>query len=255
MQIVYMIIFFILGCHMGSFFTVIGIRLPKHEDFMKSRSYCDECKHTLSFLDMVPVISYLFLRGKCRYCHKPISPLSTSMELFTGVLFALSYWIFGFSYDLLTALGFVSLLSILSVSDIMYYIIPDEALIFASGYFLIITTLHYGVIQALMSLISGLILFGFMYLIMVLGNIIFKKETLGGGDIKLMFVIGLIIQPFLGLISIFIASFLALPISLIILFRKKKNIIPFGPFLLISSLLIFMTRIDMSMIIEWIKSI
>lgn len=254
-QIIYMIIFFILGCHMGSFYTVIGMRLPKHEDFLKSRSHCDKCKHDLSFIDMVPILSYIFLKGKCRYCHKKISNLSTYMEFFTGILFALSYWIFGFSYELLTALGFVSMLSILSVSDIMYFIIPDEVLIFATGYFLIITTLHYGVIIALVSLLSGFLLFSFMYLIMLIGNFIFKKETLGGGDIKLMFVIGLIMHPFLGIVSIFIASFLALPISLIILIKNKKNIIPFGPFLLIASLIIFMTKINMSMIIEWIKLI
>ena len=255
MQIVYLIIFFILGCHLGSFYTVIGMRLPHHEDFFTSRSHCDKCMHNLSFLDMIPIVSYIFLKGRCRYCHKKISNISTYMEFFTGVLFALSFWIFGFSYELLTALGFVSMLTIISVSDIMYYIIPDEILIFASGFFLIVNTLNKGVPSSINCIISGLLLFGFMYLIMLLGNFIFKKETLGGGDIKLMFVIGIVISPFLGLISIFLSSFIALPVSLLILLKRNKNIIPFGPFLVISAMLIFMTRINMPMIIEWIRTI
>ena len=84
---------------------------------------------------------------------------------------------------------------------------------------------------------------------------IFKKETLGGGDIKLMFVIGLVIHPFLGIVVIFISSFLALPVSLLILWKKRQNLIPFGPFLVTSFLLIYFLKLDMSKIIEFIKSI
>ena len=81
MRLVYIILFFIVGLFMGSFYTVVGSRLPKREDFVKKRSHCDNCGHNLSFLDMIPIISYIFLRGKCRYCHEKISPLSTYMEL------------------------------------------------------------------------------------------------------------------------------------------------------------------------------
>ena len=255
MNILYLIILFILGTLMGSFYTVIGKRLPKNEDFIKTRSYCDNCSHQLSFLDMVPIISYIFLRGKCRYCGKKIDKLSTWMELFTGLLFSLSYFTFGISYELLIALGIVSLLIILSVSDITYYIIPDEVLIFFSGYFLIIITISKGIISALLSISSGLALFIFMFLIMKIGNYLFKKESLGGGDIKLMFVVGIVMNPFLGLVVIFIASVIALPISLIILFRNKINLVPFGPFLLLGFMFLYFTRIDMTMIIDFIKSI
>lgn len=255
MDIVYLIIFFILGTLMGSFFTVVGSRLPRGEGFIKGRSHCDNCTHELSLLDMIPIISYIFLRGKCRYCGTKISPLSSYMEFFTGVLFALSYFIFGFSYELLIALGIVALLIIVSVSDISYYIIPDQLLIFFSGYFLIITCLNSGVMNALFSILSGISLFFLMYLVMLIGNFLFKKESLGGGDIKLMFVFGLVINPILGLFVLFIASFLALPVSLIILLKRNVNLVPFGPFLLISCMFIYFTRIDLNMIIEFIQSI
>mgnify|MGYP003571241688 CR=1 FL=1 len=255
MNYVYMIIFFILGTCMGSFYTVVGLRLPKKEKFLTGRSHCDHCKHDLSLLDMVPILSYLFLRGKCRYCKEKISSLSTYMELFTGVLFALAYFTFHFNTGFYFALGIISLLAVIAVSDISYYIIPDEVLIFATGYFLIINTIFNGVLSSLSHLLSGIVLFLFMYGIMLLGNAIFKKETLGGGDIKLMFVVGLVLNPFLGLVVIFLASFIALPVSIIILWKKNQSLVPFGPFLVTSFLLIYFTKIDMTMIIEWIKSI
>lgn len=255
MKIFYLILFFILGTFFGSFFTVVGLRLPKHIDFIKKRSHCDSCDHELSMLDMVPILSYLFLKGKCRYCGEKVSNISTYMELFTGILFALSYYIFGFSFELFFALGIVAMLIILSVSDITYLIIPDEVLIFFSGYFIILTTIQRGVVTAIIGILSGLCLFLFMYLIMMLGNHFFKKESLGGGDIKLMFVIGLVVSPLLGVFLIFIASFLALPVSLLILWRKNQNLVPFGPFLLISFALIYFTGIDTSIILSWLQSI
>ncbi len=249
MKILYCIIFFILGLHMGSFFTVIGFRSPKGEDYVRGRSYCDNCHHMLSLLDMIPILSFLFLRGKCRYCKCKISPVSTYMELFTGLLFLLAFYIFGFSYDFGIALGIISLLIIISVSDITYYIIPDEILIFFSGYFLILLALKEGVMGALFHVLSGLFLFGVMYMIMLIGDHVFKKETLGGGDIKLMFVFGLLLNPLLGVVSIFLGSFLALPVSLILLLLKKEKLVPFGPFLMISLAFLFFTQIDTQMIL------
>lgn len=255
MDFIYMIIFFILGTCMGSFYTVIGLRLPKKEKFITGRSHCDNCKHDLSFWDMIPILSYLFLKKRCRYCKEKINGLSTYMELFTGILFSLAYYSFGISGQLFTALGIISMLTILSVSDIKYYIIPDEVLIFFSGYFIILNTLNSGVLSSLMHILFGTILFGFMYGIMILGNWLFRKETLGGGDIKLMFVIGLVLNPFLGIVVIFISSFLALPISLLILWKKRQNLVPFGPFLVTSFLLIYFMKLDMNKIIEFIKTI
>ena len=238
---------------MGSFYTVVGQHLPNHEPFLTNRSHCDICNHKLSFLDMIPIISYIFLRGKCRYCHTKFSNLSTYMELFTGILFACSYYVFGFSYNLLIALGIVTLLIIVSVSDITYFIIPDELLIFFTGYFLIIIALNNGVLTALWSILSGFLLFSLMYIIMLFGNFIFKKETLGGGDIKMMFVFGLILHPIIGIFSIFISSLLALPISMLLLWKKGQNLIPFGPFLIIGCTLLYFTKITPDIILKLLQ--
>ena len=253
MNILYLIIFFILGMLMGSFFTVVGTRLPNHENFLNSRSYCDKCHHRLSLLDMVPLLSFLFLKGRCRYCKGKIDALSSYMEFFTGILFALGYFVFGFSYELLIALGIVSMLSIISVSDLSYYVIPDEVLVFFGCYFIIIKILQVGPMSALLCVLSGVILFALMYGIMLLGNALFKKETLGGGDIKMMFVFGIILHPLLGLIVIFIGSLLALPVSIFLLTKKHERLVPFGPFLLISLTFVYYTNISVQAIIEFIK--
>ena len=248
MYIYWLIIFFFIGTLMGSFYTVVGTRSGKNEDYITTRSRCDKCNHLLSPLDLVPIFSFIFLKGKCRYCHKKIDSLSTFMELFSGILYALSFYVFGFSYELLISLGIISLLIIIIVSDTTYYIIPDEVLIFMSVYFFIFITLNEGIKSSLFSLVNGVLLFAIMYLIMLVGNKMFKKESLGGGDIKLMFIFGMILGPLLGIVSIFIGSCLALPISLIVTIKKKKNIIPFGPFLLIAITLLYMTGINEQLI-------
>ena len=252
MRILYIAIFFVLGTLMGSFFTVIGLRLPKHEDFIKNHSYCDKCKHKLSLLDMIPILSFFFLKKKCRYCHKSIDSLSTYMEFFTGVLFALAYFVFGFSYELFIALGIIALLVILSVSDVTYLIIPDEILIFFSGFFLILITLKSGVLVALFSILSGIIMFLIMYAIMLIGNFIFKKESLGGGDIKLMFLFGLVIGFPMAVCTIFLATFIAFPVALVILFSDRENVIPFGPFLSMAAILILIVKLDLGRVLSFL---
>lgn len=252
MEIYYYIIFFILGTLMGSFYTVVGMRLPINEPFLFSRSKCDNCKHKLSLLDMVPILSYIFLRGKCRYCKKRIDMLSTYIEFFTGVLFALSFYSFGFSLDLLLALGIVSLLVIVMVSDLTYLIIPNEVLVFFSIYFIIIDFISLGLVNTLIHIATGIFLFLVMYLIMICGNKAFKKESMGGGDVKLMFLFGLVLDPLLGSMTIFLGSLFALPMSYYLYKSKKEKLVPFGPFLLLAFAFIFFTKITSQNIIDFL---
>lgn len=237
---------------MGSFYTVVGLRIPKNESFLLSRSRCDECKHELSLLDMIPIFSYLFLRGKCRYCHVDIDKTSTYVELFTGILFAVSYYSYGFTFDLPIALGIVSLLMIVLVSDLTYLIIPDSILIFFSIYFLIFQLINIGLKETLIHVLVGFFLFFVMYLIMIVGNRAFKRESMGGGDVKLMFIFGLILDPLLGTLTIFLGSFFALPMSLFLYFSNKEKVIPFGPFLLIAFAFMYFVKIDSIDIIHWL---
>ena len=251
MEYYYLVVFFILGSVLGSFYQVIGERLPKGESIISPKySYCPNCKKRLKWYELIPIFSYIIQLGKCRGCKKRISPMHLFIEVITGALFAVSYYSFGISYDLIISLTLVSFFSIVIVSDLTYMIIPDEVTIIASVIIIIVNFLNLGLKEAIVHLGYGLIMFGIMYLIMVLGNIMFKKESLGGADVKLMFITGLVLHPILGVLVIFIASCIALPISLIILLTDKEHMIPFGPFLVAAIILLFFLKIDVNTFIQ-----
>lgn len=252
MEVLYIICFFIIGLVFGSFFCCVGLRLSVNTSFIRGRSYCDSCHHELKGRDLIPLFSYLFLKGRCRYCHKKVSLLNPFIEVATGILFALSYYSFGFSLELILALLLISLSMIVFASDLTYMIIPDEVIIFFSITILVIKFFLEGIVGVGFSLLSGALLFFFMYVLMLFGNSLFKKESLGGGDVKLFFVLGLVIDPFLGLITIFLASLIALPVSLYLLYKNKEHMIPFGPFILIAFLIIFFSKITTSDIFEFL---
>ena len=254
MEYYYLVVFFILGSIMGSFYQVIGERLPKGESIISPKySYCPNCKKRLKWYELIPIFSYIIQLGKCRECKKKISPMHLFIEIITGALFAVSYYSFGISYDLIISLALVSFFSIVIVSDLTYMIIPDEVTLITSIIIIIINFLNLGLKEGIIHLGYGLITFGMMYFIMVLGNIIFKKESLGGADVKLMFIAGLVLHPILGVLVIFIASCIALPISLIILVTDKEHMIPFGPFLVAAIILLFFLKIDVNMFIQLLQ--
>lgn len=249
MEIIYFILFFLIGCVMGGFYTTLGNRLAT-EDYRFLPYRCDSCHHRLRWFESIPIFSYLFLKGKCHYCHKKIDIMEPMMEFFTGILFAVSYYSFGFSYDLLIALGVVSLLIIITVSDLNYLIIPDEVLVFFVLYFIIIQFLSLGIIGVFEHILTGVFLFLLMYVIMWLGEKTLKKESLGGGDVKMMFLFGLVLDPLLGTVAIFLGSIFALPMSLFLLYKNHEKVIPFGPFLLLAFTFLVFTKITPEMLVK-----
>ena len=244
-----MICFFIVGACMGSFFTVVGYRLPVGESIIRpKRSYCPTCHNRLGPSELVPIFSYLFQKGKCKHCHKKISLFYPIVEILTGVLYAVSFYSFGFTPKLIISLTIASLLIIVIISDINFLIIPDEVTLTCSIIIVAVNFLNLGLKGGLLQLGSGILTFLIMYLIMLLGNFIFKKESLGGADIKLMFVAGLVLHPVLGIFSIFLASSIALPASIVVYVTNKEHMIPFGPFIVAAILLLFLLKIDLQML-------
>lgn len=245
--------FFILGTIFGSFYNVVGYRIPKGESIAFPASHCPECNHRLSALELIPIVSYVFLRGKCRNCHTKISLFYPIFEFVSGLLFALAYLSFGISLELIISLTFISMLIIIVLSDYHYYIIPDGVLLVFGGLLAIEIFFIYGLKTILFALLDGVISFVLMFLLKKFGDFIFKKESMGGGDIKLMFVFGMVLGWKMAVISILIGSFVGLPISLIILKTKKTHVIPFGPFLSTGALIILLTKIDFNWIIDIFK--
>lgn len=237
METLYITIFFIFGTVMGSFYNVVGYRLPNRMSLIKPDSHCPNCNHRLGPMELIPIISYIIQLGKCKNCHKKIALFYPIFELVTGLMFVVSYIVFGFNFELIVALIFVSTLLIVMISDIKYMIIPDELLIF-SGVILFILRIVMGQ-NIVLILLNILIPFAFLFLIKLMGDFIFKKESLGGGDIKLMIIFGLVMGYPSTIIVLMLASFIAFPVAIIVLFTKKTNTIPFGPFLSIAALLLY----------------
>lgn len=231
---------FLIGACLGSFYLVIGKRLPIGENVINDRSKCDECHHSLAWYDLIPILSYLSLRGKCRYCHKKIDYLNLIMELATGSLFVFGYCYFKVGYDMYIFLIAVSLLLIIYVSDFSYYIISDSPLVVASVLVIILDIYYKGWSFTGIKLLCAIGLFLVMLGVGKFGNMLFKRESLGGGDIKLAFVMGLILGFRLGLVALILSAFLALPYSYAFLMLKKNNEVPYGPFLAASLLVVSM---------------
>lgn len=254
MNIVYIIGFFILGLVFGSFFQVVALRLVKGESILRPKySYCPSCHHRLGASELIPVFSYLFQKGRCKHCKQKISLMYPFVELLTGLLFAVSFYSFGFTLDLLLVLILCSYFVIVLVTDLSYMIIPDEVTITVSILLVILQFVRLGFWGGFIQLASGIGLFILMYLLMLLGNRLFHQESLGGGDIKLMFVVGVAVHPVLAICVIFLGSCIALPISLIFYFMKSENVIPFGPFLLVGLLFLIFLKVDFNSFLDFLR--
>ena len=244
MDIYYGIVIFIFGLILGSFYTVVGERLPEGKSIVNPPSHCPNCNHRLGILELIPVFSFLFLGGKCKKCRSKIPVLSTIIEVLTAILFLIAYIRFGISIKFFIALIFISMLVIVIVSDIRYMVICDEVLIIGNILIFILLIISIGFKASMMALIYAVASLLIMLSIKTLGDIIFKKESMGGGDIKLMFTFGLVLGIPSSVASIFLASFIGLPISLIMMKKNSSHELPFGPYLSIAAIILLLSGID-----------
>lgn len=230
---------FALGLAFGSFYNVVALRLLKNESIVFPKSHCPKCKKKLQWYELIPVLSYVFLLGKCHKCQTKISIIYPLIELLTGFLFFASYYVFGISLEFIISLIISSILVIIYITDFKEYIILDEVLLLGSILIIMTFFSYLGFVATLIKILHGLGLFVIFYLIKLLGDKLFKKESLGGGDIKLAFIIGLVLGIKLGMFSIVISSFLAFPYAIVVSLFKKVREIPFGPFLITALLIIY----------------
>jgi len=254
-KIIFYVVIFIFGSVVGSFLNCLIYRLKTKESFLKGRSFCPYCKHTLTWRDLIPIFSFLLLKGKCRYCQKKISPQYPLVELASGVLFVLILIYFPQTYFPQTYfpqtlpiriilamakiirmgyfLAITSFLIVIFVYDLKHFIIPDKVVFPA-----IIIALFYNLFRCfynssslcLYTLYAAFGAAGFFLSIVLIS----RGKWMGLGDVKLAFLMGL----FLGFPKILVALFLAFLIGAIIgiglILTKRKTFgseVPFGPFL------------------------
>ena len=250
MEIYYTALFFIFGTLFGSFYNVVGYRLPRGESIAYPPSHCPKCGHRLSPIELIPIFSFLFQKGKCKNCSVKISWFYTIFEFLTGLLFSICYLVFGLTIDLVIALTFISMLLIVIISDYQTMTIPDELLIF-TGLVLIVELFYKNGVNGLVdSIINGIIMFMIMLSMKLIADKIFGRESMGGGDIKLMFLYGLILGWPTSCMSICLASFIGLPVSLIMMKKTHNHEIPFGPFLAIAAIILIIFKIDFNTFIN-----
>ena len=229
----------IFGAIVGSFLNVCIYRIPANISLWWPPSTCPKCKTKIKFYDNIPVLSYLILRGKCRNCKTKISLQYPVIEALTSILTLFIVYIMGLTYWTAVALLVTYCLIILSVIDFKLYIIPDRFSIGLTVLGLIvffINPVFQGnlTIRFIQCFASGAVAFFGLWGMAVLCSFIFKKEAMGGGDMKLIAAVG-VLTGFSGVISTLIISSFSALVYYAVLFILKKNpqnkTIPFGPFI------------------------
>ena len=228
----------VLGLLIGSFLNVIIYRLPRNESIIFPTSHCPFCNQKIAFYDNIPLLSFVILRGRCRYCKKRISLQYPLVEMISGIILPLSFFLYGFELRFFVTVLFLYLLLPIFFIDMKHQVIPDKISIpgivagFAFSFF--VTDINW-----LGSLIGIVVGGGVILLTAVAGKWVFKKEAMGMGDVMLFMMIG----AFLGwqkvFLTLILASLLGSIIGGIIVARKKKKdtVVPFGPFINVAAVI------------------
>jgi len=227
----------LVGLCFGSFLNVCILRLPHDQSLLRPRSTCPQCKQPIAWRDNIPVVSWLWLRGKCRWCHKPISVQYPVIEALAGVLFGVSVLAYGPTLHAVSAALFGTLLLGIAITDARHYLIPDE---FSLGGLVLglALALGGGAQGFLQAVIGAAVGFGLLYAVAQAGAWVFKEDAMGGGDIKMMAMVGSFVGWKGVLLTVFagaaLGSLIFVPLSI-----KKKRLVPFGVFLAVGAAVTF----------------
>ena len=254
MEIFFIIFFGILGTCIGSFLNVCIDRLPANKSLLYPPSGCDACQHRLSWLDLFPVFSFLFLRGRCRYCQAKIPIRIFWVELGTGLLTAFLFWHFGWKPILPVVIVYSSFLIVIGMIDLKHQLIFN-VITYTVAIIALIVNFFVPDVFSLHNFLFGLIggAFGLVFLALaaIFSLLIFKKEGMGIGDVKMAAMIGLMV----GFPNVIVALFGGILLGgltaiFLVIFKKKsrKDIIPFGTFLSLATIITFLWGSD---IIHW----
>lgn len=268
------LILVLLGLCLGSFTNALVWRLheqgagqnkppkkvPKQLTISQGRSVCPGCRHQLNGWDLIPVFSWVWLRGKCRYCHKPISPQYPLVELLMASLFIASYVFWPFGWDAVGIIKFVIWLPMLVIFialliyDYRWQLLPNRLVypagVLAAGQVVLIALVTGDVAFVITALIGVLCLGGLFYALFQLSD----GSWIGGGDVRLGVVIGLLVGgPVRAVLVLFVASLLGTAVALPGLSRKSslmKHRVAFGPFLIIATIVIYLFG---TAVVDWYK--
>lgn len=239
-----------LGAMVGSFLNVCIHRLPKEESIVKPGSHCPKCNTPIRFYDNIPLVSYLLLGGKCRYCQTSISIQYPIVEAITALSSFFLFMRFGISLSFIYYFLFVAALIAITVIDLYHQIIPD--VISLPGIVVgLLGSLIIPQITFWTSLIGMLAGGGSLFLVATVYQWLFKREGMGGGDVKLLAMIGAFLGWKAVILTIFLSSFIGSIIGVAVMLIKGKDFkyaIPFGPFLALGAVISLLFG---EQLIEW----
>ena len=237
MNVFFDIFFAVAGAAVGSFLNVLICRIPEGQSIVFPSSHCPKCRHPIRVYDNIPLMSYLVLRGKCRDCHEKISLRYPLVEAITALMALLLFWKFGLSPQYLFSFIFTAALIVITFIDFDHQIIPDVITLPGIPLFFIVAVFFMG-ISVWESLLGILIGGGCLFAIAFGYEVITKREGMGGGDIKLLAMLG----AFLGWKSLFfilfVSSLIGAVIGISLMIAKGKDMkyaVPFGPFLSVAA--------------------
>ena len=227
------IVSIVFGALVGSFLNVCIFRLPKEESIVTPGSHCPHCQKPIKFYDNVPLVSYILLNGRCRYCKESISIQYPLVEGITALVSLILFMRFGPTLSYLFYFSFVAALIVISVIDLYHQIIPDVISLPGIGVGLL-ASLAIPQINFIDSLIGALLGGGSLFIVATLYQWLFKREGMGGGDVKLLAMIGAFLGWKAVILTILLGSLLGSISGIIVMVSRGKDFkyaIPFGPFL------------------------
>ncbi|MGL4109455.1 prepilin peptidase [Clostridium sp. LP20] len=237
MEWIVAIFIFYFGSIIGSFLNVCIDRIPKEESIALPPSHCGNCNNRLKPLDLVPIFSYIFLKGKCRYCKSKVSVQYLFMELFVGFTYVLLYFKLGLTYDLIKYIGLTSVLVVIAIIDYKTQDVYTSTIIVGIGLGVIFIVIDYflGINNILNSILAAFIPGGILFL--------FARLTgaMGEGDAEIIFVSGLFLGLKLNLFNLFLSIVIGGAVAIVLMGLKKKGgkeAIAFGPYIALSSYLV-----------------
>jgi len=233
------IISVLFGAMIGSFLNVCICRLPKEESIVTPGSHCPQCQKPIRWYDNIPLVSYLVLRGKCRHCHQPIS---VQYPLVEGIAALLSFFLFirfGPSLSYLFYFAFAAALVVITVIDLYHQIIPDVISLPGIGVGLLASWIlpQASVVNALVGVLLG---GGSLFVVATVYEWLFKREGMGGGDVKLLAMIGAFLGWKAVILTILLGSLIGSIVGITVMILKGRDFklaIPFGPFLSLGALI------------------
>ena len=238
---------FSMGLCVGSFLNVCIYRIPRGQSIVFPASYCPKCGKSIAWYDNIPVLGYILLGGKCRKCRQGISPRYPAIEFFHAAGWAWLYWHYGVSWTAAAGMILFSILLAVTMTDLETGYINDRLTFFGAGAGILLSGVFpelqgkYSPLDGALFSLLGLLAGGFLlYVTGTVGNWFYRRDTMGGGDVKLLAMMGAFMGPQNAFFIYLFAPVSALPFALFLKFFKRAETIPYGPFLAFTGMVFFL---------------